>query len=136
MYSANISLFDTSLTLDETGKATLTVTGLMPGTANLTVSLEGTTLTATVKAAVEVPGVPTEPDIITEPAYLLGDVNNDGKIGSDDARLALRASVKLEKDIVEGTAAYQAADYNGDGAVKSDDARAILRVSVRLAPFA
>ena len=67
----------------------------------------------------------------TVPANL-GDVNNDGKVGSDDARLALRASVKLEKDIVEGTAAYLAADINGDKAIKSDDARTILRLSVKL----
>jgi uncharacterized repeat protein (TIGR02543 family) len=70
-----------------------------------------------------------------EPAFGKGDVNNDGKVGSDDARLALRTSVKLEKEIVEGTAAYNAADYNGDGVVKSEDARAILRVSVKLDPF-
>ena len=62
----------------------------------------------------------------------LGDVNGDGDIKSDDARLALRASVKLEEKIVEGTDAYKAADVNGDGAVKSDDARTILRISVKL----
>jgi len=67
----------------------------------------------------------------TVPANL-GDVNGDGDIKSDDARLALRTSVKLEKDIVEGTDAFKAADVNGDGAVKSDDARTILRVSVKL----
>ena len=62
----------------------------------------------------------------------LGDVNGDGDIKSDDARLALRASVKLEPTIVEGTDAYKLADVNGDGAVKSDDARTILRISVKL----
>ncbi|MBQ6540353.1 MAG: hypothetical protein IJL71_04940, partial [Oscillospiraceae bacterium] len=67
--------------------------------------------------------------------YLNGDVDGDGAVKAEDARLALRASVKLEPDIVEGTAAYQAADYNQDGEVKSEDARAILRVSVKLDPF-
>ena len=67
----------------------------------------------------------------TVPANL-GDVNNDGDIKSDDARLALRASVKLEPEIVEGTDAYKAADMNGDGKVGSDDARTILRISVKL----
>ena len=62
-------------------------------------------------------------------------MDGDGAVKAEDARLALRASVGLEKDIVKGTAAYAAADYNRDGAVKSDDARAILRVSVKLDPF-
>ena len=62
----------------------------------------------------------------------LCDVNNDGKYGSDDARLALRASVKLEPTIVEGTDAFKAADVNGDNKVGSDDARTILRLSVKL----
>ena len=70
-----------------------------------------------------------------EPAYALGDVDGNGKVESADARLALRASVKLEKDITEGTAAYTAADVNNDGKVGSDDARKILRVSVKLESF-
>ena len=46
--------------------------------------------------------------------------------------MTLRASVKLEKDIVEGTDAFLAADVNGDKKVGSDDARTILRLSVKL----
>ena len=65
-----------------------------------------------------------------------GDVDGDGNVTSGDARLALRASVKLEKDIVKGTAAYTAADVNQDGKVGSDDARKILRVSVKLESLA
>ena len=71
-----------------------------------------------------------------KPTYTLGDVDGNGKIESADARLALRASVKLEKDIVEGTAKFLAADVNKDGKVGSDDARTILRVSVKLESFA
>ena len=51
---------------------------------------------------------------------------------SGDARLALRASVGLEKEIVKGSAAYLAADADGDGEVTSGDARLILRASVGL----
>ena len=61
-----------------------------------------------------------------------GDVDGNGKVESADARLALRASVKLEKDIVEGTAAFRAADVTGDGVIKAEDARYILRASVKL----
>jgi hypothetical protein len=77
----------------------------------------------------------TRPIDKQESAYATGDVNNDDKVGSDDARLALRVSVNLEKDIVEGTAAYAAADVNNDGKVGSDDARTILRVAVNLESF-
>ena len=68
----------------------------------------------------------------TDAARRPGDVDGNGKVEPADARLALRASVKLEKDIVEGTAAFLAADVNRDGKVGSDDARLILRASVKL----
>ena len=64
-------------------------------------------------------------------AALTGDVNGDGKIGSDDARMALRASVGLET-FKKGSAAFTAADANRDGRIGSDDARYILRGSVGL----
>ena len=67
----------------------------------------------------------------TVPANLC-DVDGNGQIEAGDARLALRASVKLEPTIVEGTDAYKAADVNGDNQVGSDDARTILRLSVKL----
>ena len=60
---------------------------------------------------------------------LAGDVNLDGKVGSDDARLALRASVKLENLTADQN---KCADANRDGKVGSDDARLILRASVKL----
>ena len=43
-------------------------------------------------------------------AALTGDVNGDGKIGPDDARLALRASVGLE-NLTKGSAAFTAAHF-------------------------
>lgn len=63
-----------------------------------------------------------------------GDVDGNGVIDSADARLALRASVRLE-DILPGTDAFFAADVNNDGMIGSDDARLILRVSLRLDSF-
>ena len=59
----------------------------------------------------------------------LGDVDGDGYITSADARLALRASVKLETLSDEQKAA---ADVDQDTYVTSADARLILRASVKL----
>ncbi len=59
-----------------------------------------------------------------------GDVDGNGVISAADARLALRASVGLEK-YEEGSVYYKAADINGEG-LSSSDARIILRASVGL----
>ena len=64
--------------------------------------------------------------------YIPGDVNGDGQIFANDARLALRASARLE---VLDARALLAADYNGDGELIAADARAILRVSAKLPPY-
>lgn len=63
------------------------------------------------------------------PGGLCGDVNGDGKVNSRDARLALRASAKL--DSLDG-AFEKAADISGDGKTKAADARTILRVAAKL----
>ena len=60
-----------------------------------------------------------------------GDVDGDGKVTSADARLALRASIRLE-DIREGTDAFTAADADRNGKLEPEDARHILRASVGL----
>ena len=86
------------------------------------------------KSSGSTPQEPREPSGST--TVRLGDVDGDGDVTSGDARLALRASVKLEKQIVKGAAAFTAADVNKDGVVGSDDARKILRVSVKLETFA
>ncbi len=62
-----------------------------------------------------------------------GDVNLDGRVGSDDARLALRASVKLERLSAENAVN---ADADRDGKVSAADARLILRRSVGLETLA
>ena len=67
-------------------------------------------------------------------ASLPGDVNGDGKVGPEDARLALRASVRLEQ-YAPGSDAFTAADTNRDGVITAEDARVILRVSVGLESF-
>ena len=77
----------------------------------------------------------TEPIAKLEPSapeYTPGDVDGDGTITPADARLALRASVGLEPNIVKGTAAYKIADADGDDTLTPGDARLILRASVGL----
>nr|MCR5782914.1 dockerin type I repeat-containing protein [Clostridia bacterium] len=65
-------------------------------------------------------------------AYSTGDVDGNGQVLADDARLALRASAKLENLSKQAKAA---ADVDGDGQVLADDARTILRVSAKLERF-
>ena len=72
-------------------------------------------------------------------APLCGDIETlDERFGERepaDARLALRASVKLEH-YIEGSAPYLAADVDHNGKIGSDDARMILRASVKLETLA
>lgn len=55
-----------------------------------------------------------------------GDVDNDGKITANDARLVLRAAVNLEKVV------KYYADIDVDGRITASDARIVLRKSVGL----
>ena len=57
-------------------------------------------------------------------SFVKGDVNNDGKVTSADARKILRVSAKL--DTLSGQAAINA-DIDGDGDTDAADARAALR---------
>lgn len=69
--------------------------------------------------------------LIKEPsaAFTFGDVNNDGNIKADDARLVLRAAVGLETFTEQQKLA---GDITQDGAIKADDARSVLRAAVGL----
>ncbi len=67
--------------------------------------------------------------IDTKTVVVPGDVNGDAKIGADDARNALRASVLLDELNAWATAA---ADIDGGNKILADDARGILRASVGL----
>lgn len=59
----------------------------------------------------------------------LGDVDGNAKIDSKDARLALRASAKLES---LPDAAFVAADIDSDDNISASEARTILRVGAKL----
>lgn len=65
---------------------------------------------------------------------LPGDIDQNGKVTSADARLALRAAVGLENYPV-GSEKFALADYDRNGKITSADARYILRLAVGLEPF-
>ena len=60
---------------------------------------------------------------------LLGDANSDGKITSNDARLILRFSAKLDKFTEKQK---EICDINKDGSVNASDARIALKMSAKL----
>ena len=62
-------------------------------------------------------------------AAILGDIDGDGVIKAADARLALRAAVKLETLTDEQ---LKLADVDCSGDIKAADARSILRAAVKL----
>lgn len=64
-------------------------------------------------------------------ASIPGDVDGNGKVAAADARIALRAAVKLET-LTPGSEAFTAAELTGDGKVTAADARKILRIAVKL----
>ena len=66
-------------------------------------------------------------------SYILGDVDGDGEVTTDDAKLIFRASIGLD-DLSINKAMFERADYDGDGKITSSDVRAALRASVELEP--
>ncbi|MBQ6019293.1 MAG: D-alanyl-D-alanine carboxypeptidase family protein [Clostridia bacterium] len=68
-----------------------------------------------------------------EPAFLLGDVDGNGKVSSADARIALRSAARVAELADEQK---KAADYDKNGLITSSDARYILRAAAKLDPFA
>lgn len=74
----------------------------------------------------------TKSEKYEKPDFVVGDVNEDGKVTAMDARLALRYSAKI------GTLTdtqLLAADVNKDGKVNASDARKILRVGAKIDIF-
>ena len=92
---------------------------------NVTVTEKTTVFYAQWKTKYEGPPQPTDKDAY----YSLGDIDLDGIVSSADARLALRAAVKLQ-DL--DALLQQLADADRDNTVSSTDARLILRAAVRL----
>lgn len=66
--------------------------------------------------------------------HLLGDINSDGRVNSEDARLALRIAARLDS-VEEGSIKYRAADVDLNENINAEDARLILRVAAKLDEF-
>ena len=67
-----------------------------------------------------------------------GDINYDGRVNAEDARLALRYAVALEDDAsfaVFGPKALERADVAEEKGINAADARQILRFAVELDPL-
>lgn len=79
--------------------------------------------------AMAIPVMATDAEEGVEALCLIGDVNSDGRVNADDARLTLRQSVKLENFTAQQLIW---ADYDEDGEIRAADARSILRVAVKL----
>lgn len=62
--------------------------------------------------------------------FMLGDVNNDGKISSTDARIVLRHALKL--NLISDSSDLKAADVNKDNKITSADARFVLRAALKI----
>lgn len=64
--------------------------------------------------------------LISEPPCTKGDVNGDGKIGSNDAILALRIAAGM---VTPNLQQQCAADVNDDGSVRANDAIMVLQMA-------
>ncbi len=64
--------------------------------------------------------------------FMLGDLNDDGKVTAMDARLVLRASAKV--DVLDENKSA-AADVDFNGKITAMDARIILRASAQIEPL-
>ena len=62
-------------------------------------------------------------------SVMFGDLDLNGRVTAADARIALRASARLERLTA---ARFLAGDLNGDGQITAGEARKILRVSAKL----
>jgi len=76
---------------------------------------------------------------VTAQAFKKGDIDDNGEVTVADARLALRAAIKLTDagyDFTNKTSReFKAADVDASGDISVNDARSILRVSIKLDSF-
>ena len=67
--------------------------------------------------------------IVEDKTYCPGDINGDGNVQANDARLALRISAKIDTATLQQSIA---GDVNKSGFIEAADARLILRASASL----
>ncbi|MBQ7638898.1 MAG: leucine-rich repeat protein [Clostridia bacterium] len=100
------------------GKVTTPATAAKEGVRTFTCSVCGATKTEQI------------PKTMPE-GFMLGDMNLDKEISAEDARLALRQAVKLER-FAPDSVNFKNGDVNFSGDITADDARSILRAAVKL----
>lgn len=70
--------------------------------------------------------------VVEDKTYCIGDLNGDGKVVANDARLALRISAQIETATEQQTVS---GDINKNGKIDASDARMILRAAASLEKF-
>ncbi|MGN0172404.1 MAG: SH3 domain-containing protein [Acutalibacteraceae bacterium] len=68
-------------------------------------------------------------ELVSYEIVVRGDVNCDGKIGTDDVRVLLRALTSMDSSMFT-TAQLRAGDYNANGETDTIDARELVRVAL------
>ena len=132
--TSTITSTTTTTTSTTTSKTTTTAT-TTASTTTSTITTTTTTLTTTnattsttVTSTTNITTTTTPPPTTTEPAYLLGDVNEDGSVDSSDASIVLAEYALLQtgKEPILTKKQSLAADVNKDEAIDSSDASNIL----------
>jgi len=102
--------------------------GLVPGEYPVSVALASLTS----ETGADIPVVVTGGKVVVRaPGFLLGDVNEDGKVDIEDLQLAIQLYFQGE---AADPAKVLIADINQDGRLTVGDLRGILRVSLGLPP--
>ena len=109
---------------DTTTSTTTTTTTTTTVTTTITATKSTTTTAATTTTA----PTTTTPPTTTEPYFVIGDVNEDGKVDSVDASLVLAeyALIQTGGELTFTQRQKNAADVNKDGKTDSSDASKIL----------
>jgi len=113
--SPMIASVEREITIGADGRAVIPIFGELPGLANITLTLEGTSLQTQFAVNVDMPGGSTEPNIIP------GDVNGDGVVTAADVAL-LRAYLAGHDVNINRIAA----NVTGSGTISAADV-ALLR---------
>ena len=116
------------ITVKEADTTTSTTTTTTTTTTTVTTTITATKSTTTTAATTTTAPTTTTPPTTTEPYFVIGDVNEDGKVDSADASLVLAeyALIQTGGELTFTQRQKNAADVNKDGKTDSSDASKIL----------
>lgn len=112
-----VSVSSESVKADSNGNAKIVISGNLPGASVISISLDGTDVSAEVSVSVDDP---------LNNSVLIGDVNDDGIINGADAGVLSRYTSGW-KDYEEKIKNPAAADVNADGKINGADAGFLSR---------